>query len=79
LHDLLLGARPVTLPEMAMSRTPRPDERRSVGERRRLDRARARRRRVLMLVALALVCAVVAFTVADVLAVNAHGAHVQHF
>jgi enterochelin esterase-like enzyme len=79
LHDVLLGARPVTLTAMAMSRTPGLGERRSVGERHRFRRARARRRRALLLVALALVCAVVAFTVADVLAVDKHGANVQHF
>ncbi len=48
-------------------------------QRRRLKRVRARRRRALLLLALALVCAAVAFTVADVLAVNARGARVQHF
>jgi poly(3-hydroxybutyrate) depolymerase len=64
---------------MAISRTPGPGERRSVGERRRLRRARARRRRALLLALLVLVCLAVALTVTNVLAVDKHGANVQHF
>ncbi len=47
--------------------------------RRSLRRRRTRRRRAFLLLALALACAAVAFIVTDVLAVNTHGAQVQHF
>ncbi len=73
MHDLLAPRWPVTL--TAMAGTSIPD----AAKRRRRRRVRARRRRVLALVVLGVVCAAIAFTVADVLAVDTHGAKVEHF